>query len=510
MSEFFKQFIQQLNTLWSKLSTIQKIVLSSTAGISLVGLIGLIIWTGGSGSHKGFVTLYSNMEAEGSASVIEALKEAKVDFKIEANGATILVPTQKLYEMRMQLAKLGLPKSNNVGYEIFDKSNFGQTDFVQKLNYMRALEGELARTIETLEGVVKSRIHIVIPKPTLFTEKQKETTASIILKLHPGRRLNAQQIRGIAHVVAASVEGLKTRNITIMDVSGRLLSNPYGEDELAERSSHQMEIKYSVEKRLENKIQSILDGVLGAGKSHARASVALDFDQIERTIETYDPESKVVRSQERNEEQLANSPQGDRRKENNITNYEIDKTVQHVMNASGTLKKLSVSVAVDGIYKTNKKGNKQYVPRTKEELDKLEDLVKTAAGYDVARGDQIVVANVRFDNEFLDKQIREMEKEEKWARYQMFVKYGFVLILILLFIFFVRYLAKSIVEALNPPVPEYANIIEEELPPEEIPEQVKRSNEIMQRVELLVKQEPTNVAQIIRTWLNDVSQKKEK
>ena len=512
MAEFFKQLIQQLNTLWNKLSATQKVVLSSVAVLSVSGLIGLVFWASGPSPDRGFSTLYANLEMEESAGIADALKEAKVSYKVEGNGGTILVPTKDLYEMRMHLAKLGLPKSGKTGYEIFDKTSLGQTDFVQKLNYMRALEGELSRTVESLDEVVKARIHIVIPRPTLFTEKVREPTASVVIKMRPGSHLDEQQVRGITNVVAAAVEGLKPRYVTVMDVSGKLLSNPYGDNEMAERSSHQIEMEHSVEKYLEGKVQTILDGVLGPNKAHTKVAVTLDFEQVEKNVEQYNPESKVVRSEERNEEQTTNSPQGDKRKENNITNYEIDKTVQHIVNAVGAMKRLSVSVAVDGAYKMDKDGKKQYSDRPKDELDKLDNLVKSTVGYDAARGDQIVVTNVRFDNEYLEDQLIEMEKEEKRARYQMFAKYGLILIVFLLFIIFVRYLAKSIVEALNPPVPEYARLVEEEdQVPVVIPEHVQRTNEIMQRVEMLVKEEPINVAQLIRSWLNEgKTAKKEK
>jgi flagellar M-ring protein FliF len=504
MSEFFKQLILQVTTLWNKLSATQKIVLSSVTVISLVGLISLVFWTSGSSnSRKGMIPLYTNLEMEESSSIIGALKETGVKFSIENNGSTILVQEDKVYEARMQLASMGLPKTGRPGYEMFDKTSLGQTDFVQKLNFIRALEGELSRTVETLDGVVKARIHIVIPRPSLFTERQQEPTASVVLKLKPGVPLAADQVRGISHVVASAVEGLKSRYVTIMDVSGRLLSNPYGENEIAERSSHQMEIQHSVESYLENKVQTILEGVLGMNKAHTKIAVDLDFDQLEKNIETYNPESKVVRSEERSEEQTTNSPQGDNRKDNSISNYEIDKTVQHIVSAAGTLKRLSVSVAVDGAYQTDKDGKRTYIPRPGDELGKLEDLVKSAVGYSVTRNDQIVVTNVRFDNEYLNDQIREMDKEEKWQRYQTFAKYGLILLIVIFFILFVRYIARSIVEALNPPVPEYAHLVEEEAPPEAIPQNVQRTNEIMNRVEMLVKQEPLNVAQLLRTWLNE-------
>lgn len=503
MSEFFKQLIQQLNALWARLSTAQRIVLSSVFIISLVGLIGLITWTNGGGGSKGFSVLYSNLEIEESGSIIEALKESGVDFKVEANGGMIMVPTEKLYEMRMQLAKQGLPKSSRAGYEMFDKTNLGQTDFVQKLNYIRALEGELTRTIETLDEVLKARIHIVIPKPTLFTEKKEEPTASVVLKLKAGHEMRTQQVKGITHVVSAAVEGLKARYVSVMDVSGRILSNPYGDNELAERSSHQIEISRSVEKYLTGKVESILDGVLGPGKSYTKVSVQLNFDQIEKTIEQYNPEGKVVRSEERNEEQTTNSPQGDNRRENNITNYEIDKTVQHIASAVGTIKRISVSSAVDGTYKKGEDGKKEYVARDRKELDQLEDLVKNAVGFDVVRGDQITVSNVKFDNQYLQEQLAAMEKEEKRAMMINGIKYGAIALIVIIFFLFIRYLAKSIIEALNPPVPEYARLAEEEEIPEEIPEDIQRTNEIMERVEMLVKEEPVNVASIIRAWLNE-------
>ncbi len=508
MAEFFKQLISQISTIWGKLSGAQKVVIASVLVLCLAGLVGLIVWSSSSGRPTGMVPLYSSLELEESGSIVDALREAKIQYQVENNGATILVPTEHLYEMRMQLAKQGLPKSGGVGYEIFDKNAIGQTDFVQKLNYIRALEGELSRTIQTIEGVLKARVHIVVPKPTLFTEKTKEPTASVVLKLRPGTQINLPAIQGITHVVASSVEGLEPRFITVMDVSGRLLSNPYGEDQVSERSSHQIELQNSVEHYIEAKVQAILEGVLGSNKAHSKTTVVLDFDQIERSVEKYNPDGKVIRSEERNEEQTTNSPQGDNRKENSITNYEIDKTVEHIVTATGTIKRISVSVAVDGAYKSDDKGNRAYVARSPEELGKIEDLVKASVGYDVARGDQITVTNVQFDNDYLEQQLRDMEKEEQWARYAQFAKYGLILSIVILFLVFVRYLARTVVEALNPPLPEYAQMIEEEHLPEKIPENIQRTNEIMQRVEMLVKQEPINVAALIRTWLGEAPAKK--
>jgi len=501
MSDFFKQLIAQLSAVWQKLSTQQKIITASLVGFTMLGLLMLMIWSRGSATVSGYKKLYTDMDIEEVAVITERLDQAGYKYKLEEGGKTIFVESKKLYEIRMALAREGLPPSHGVGYELFDKTNIGVTDFVQKLNAKRALEGELQRTIEGLDEVKAARIHIAIPEHTIFLDRQKDPTASVVIKTTPGKTLAKQQIRGITHLVSSSVEGLKADNITIVDFNGRLLSNPYGDDETALASSRNLELQYNVEKTMENKVNSLLDGVLGPGKATVQVAVDLDFDQVQRTMEKYDPESRVVRSEERSDENIKNAPDGDQQQERSLTNYEIDKTVENIIHEVGNVKRLTISVAIDGKYKKGDDGEYVYEPRTAEELTNIEDIVKNAVGYDLARGDQIAVANMQFDNEFMRKQQEEMLRQEQWAFRLMIVKYVFAFLIAVMVIVLLRYLARTLAEAMNPPIPQVEIGAAEEELPVEVPDDIKRSNELLERVEMMTQQEPVNIAQIIREWL---------
>jgi flagellar M-ring protein FliF len=500
MSDFFKQLLRQLNDIWTRLSTGQKIISTSVVVLTLGGLIALIVWANMSGGGSAYGTLFSSMDLAESATVIEQLKKGNYEYKIENDGRTIVVPKKNLYELRMVFAKMGLPKSGQLGYEIFDKTNLGMTDFVQHLNYKRAMEGEISNTIQYLNEIDRARVHIVIPKETIFIERQQDPTASVVLKMKPGAELTEAQITGIANLVAFSVEGLKRKNISILDMDGNQLSDAYGDSEIAERTSSQLQLQNKVEQTLGKKASEMLDGVLGPNKARVKVAVELDFDQMNKTEEIYDPESKVVRSEERNEEQAQGAPTGNEKKENSITNYEINKTVRNIIGTVGNIKKLSVSVAVDGTYKQKGKDEREYQPRSAEAILKYEELVKRAIGYSASRGDEIAVYNLQFDNEFIDNERTAMEQEARRDMMMEILKGAMIVAIILIFILFLRSLARSIVDALNPPVPDFVGIgeKEEEI---EVPVENRRTNEIIEKVELLTKDDPESVVNILRSWI---------
>lgn len=241
MADFFKQLIAQLSAVWNKLSLQQKIITASLVGFTLIGLLVLMMWSSGTTTETGFKKLYSGLELEEASLITEKLDQAGYKYKLEESGKTLLVKAKKVYEIRMVLARDGLPKSHGVGYEIFDKTSIGVTDFVQKLNARRALEGELQRTIEGLDEVNSVRIHIVMPEPTIFLERQKDPTASVVIKMTLGKNLSKEQVKGITHLVSSSVEGLKANNISVVDFEGRLLSSPYSDDETALASSRNVD-----------------------------------------------------------------------------------------------------------------------------------------------------------------------------------------------------------------------------------------------------------------------------
>jgi flagellar M-ring protein FliF len=462
-----------------------------------------MIWSNTSPVQSSYRILYSNLDPEDAAAITEQLTKANYKYKLENDGRTILVDRKKVYEARMALAKSGLPKAHGVGWELFDKTNLGMTDFMQKVNARRALEGELQRTIEGLEEVKSARVHIVIPEPTIFLENQKEAKASVVVKTVPGKQLNKEQIRGIGFLVSSSVDGLKPENVSIIDYEGKLLSSPFNQEESAFLSSQNMELVQNIEKYYENKAEQILSGVVGPQKARVKVSVDLNFEKVEKTLEKYDPESRVVRSEEREDENIKNAPNGDQSREKSLTNYEINKTVEHIIGEVGNIKRLTISVALDGKYIIDKTGKETYEARTPQELQNIEDLIKNALGYDLARGDQISVANIQFDRDFINKERLEIQKREVWENRMEIAKYVAIFIIAVLFIFFLRYLAKTIVEAMNPPLPKLEPIGVVEEVPEEIPEHVKKTSAILERVEIMSKEEPVNIASIIRQWLSE-------
>jgi flagellar M-ring protein FliF len=503
MSEFFKQLISQLSAIWQRLTLQQKIITSSLVVFTFLALASLMVWSKGTPANNGMHSLYSNLEIDDAAAVGEQLQKSNIKFKAENEGRTILVDKEKIYEARMALAKAGLPKSHGVGYELFDKTNLGMTDFVQKVNSRRALEGELQRTIEGLEEVKSARVHLVVPEPTIFLDNQKEAKASVVVRMATGRELSKEQIRGVTFLVSSSVDGLKPQNISVIDFEGKLLSGQFGGDEGTMASSQNVELEQNVEKYLEKKADQMLSEVLGPSKAKVKVSVVMDFAKAEKTIEKYDPESRVVRSEEREDENVKNAPDGDQTKEKSLTNYEIDKTIEHIVGDIGAVKRLTISVAVDGKYDTDKAGKQTFVARTAQEIQSIEDVVKNALGYDLARGDQISVVSMQFDNEFLRKEQNEMQKRDQWEMQMMIAKYAAIFIIAVLFIFFLRYLAKTIAEAMNPPLPKLEPLGVVEEIPEEVPENVKRSSAILERVEMMSREEPVNIALIIRQWLSE-------
>lgn len=511
MSEFFKQLLTQLAAIWQRLSLQQKIVTTALVAFTLLGMTGLIVWSQKTvGKNSGYTTLYSNIDVEEAATITEELQKGGYKYRLENDGRSISVESHDLYEIRMAMAREGLPRKSGFGYELFDKTNLGMTDYVMKLNSRRALEGELQRTIEGLEEVKSARVHIVIPEPTIFLDNQKDAKASVVLRCSGGRKLSREQIRGIAHLVSSSVDGLKPEHISIVDFEGRLLSDPFSSDESALASSRTMELQQDAEKYLENKANQLLVGVLGPSKAFVKIACDLDFDRVEKSLEKYDPESRVVRSEERIDENKKNAPDGDNQRERSLTNYEIDKTVEHVVGEVGNIKRLTISVALDGRYEKGEDGKMNFVARTEEEIQNIEDIVKNAVGYDLVRGDQITVSSVKFDNEFLQREQLNMLNSERWEFWITIAKYFLGLVIAILFILFLRSLAKTVAEAMNPPVPALEQLGLEEAVVEEPTEEVRRNSEILERVEMLTREEPVNIALIIKQWLDEASSGKRK
>ncbi len=423
----------------------------------LAGLIVLSVQT----QKPDFEVLFSNLSSDDLGTISTQLKERKIKFKIAVGETAVLVPAKDVFDLRIQLASEGLPRGGGVGFEIFDKTTLGMSEFIQKLNLMRATTGELTRTINSLDVVDSARVHIAAPKKSVFLEDERKTTASVVLKLK--RHISQGQVQGIVHLVASSVEGLNPEDVTIVDTKGSILASGEERSTIAHLTASQLDFKQNVANIIENRILSMLGNVLGREKITAKVSADVDFKQTEQTEEIFDPDSQVVRSEQRNEESnvgstpvggivgaTANQPGGTagqsapggpakNEKLNETINYEINKIIKRTINPVGEIKKLSVAVMIDGTYDKNNK----YVPRTAEEMQQYKKIVERAVGYDEDRGDEIEVVNVAFDISKLKEDQLALEKTERtellFSIARQIVKAVFV---ILLFVMLIKPLIK--------------------------------------------------------------------
>jgi len=503
MPEFLTQFVSQLQVLWGRLQTVQKVIVVATLSVTLVGMGLLIAWRSLTETESGFQVLFVNIDPADAAQITDVLKEQKVKYKFENDGRTLLVEQGKAAEVRMEMARNGFPKQGNQGYALFDKVQLGMTDFVQNLNHQRALEGEIATSIQTLETVEKARVHLSIPKPSLFREKKEEPSASIVLKLRPSHELDERMIRGITHLVASSVEGLVARQVTVVDIHGNLLTRGFADNALAEQADHNLALQHAVETHLEKKLEDLFEGLLGPGKARIKVNATLDFEQMEKQTETYVPSSKVVRSQQREDGKVEDSPAvGNEQTENSITNYEIDKSVAKIIAAPGSRKRVTVSVALDGRYRPGKEGKTVYEPRKPEELKQYEALVKNTVGFNASAGDEVFVASVEFDRGFYQSEEQQMVELEKKEKIEHWTKIGLMLLTLLIALLFLRSLVKSVATAMNPPLPQFAEISGAP-EPEPIPESLKKQNELLERIEVITREHPESVATLIKSWLKE-------
>ncbi len=375
-------------------------------------------------SSGGMVPLYSNLTLEDGNNIITSLDSQGIKYQIQANGTQILVPESEVLRLRMKLAGDGLPSNTaGVGYEIFDKSqNLGTSNFVYNVNMLRALEGEIARTIMSFGKISSARVHLVMPKRELFTREEQEPSASVALKVNSSQALTTSEISAIRHLVATAVPNLKVSKITIVDDKGRLLAKGVddpNDPSLIAETSEQYRISY--ENRLKKMVEELLEQSVGVDKVKAQVSAAIDFDRITTNSEEYDPDGQVVRSVQSVEEKeqsnekdtsenvsvknnLPDNQAGEgstvssssAQKTDETTNFEITKKVTNHVKETGTVNRLSVAVLVDGTYSVAEDGTVTYNPRSDEELKKLESLVKSAIGFDAERGDKVEVVNMQF------------------------------------------------------------------------------------------------------------------
>lgn len=371
-------------------------------------------------SAPSLAPLYTGLSLEDSAAIVSELQSQNIPYELRGEGDTILIPRDQITQFRMTLAESGLPTRGQVGYEIFDQqSTLGATSFVQNINNVRALEGELARTISSLARIKSARVHLVLPERALFSREQKDPTASIVLSVRG--ELSAGEIRAIQHLAAAAVEGLTPSRVSVVDDTGRLLASGAGDSPDQILAGEADERKVSIEERMRTQLEDLLSNVVGSGRARVQVAVDLDMNQLTKTSEAFDPNGQVVRStQSRELANQANGPgeNGQVSVSNELpgatsgnttggtsetgstteetTNYEISKTTTNELTQAGGVKRLSIAVVVDGTYTTDAQGNSTYAPRDQATLDQLTQIVRSAVGFDETRGDQVQVTNLQF------------------------------------------------------------------------------------------------------------------
>ncbi len=370
-------------------------------------------------SQPAMGVLFADLSSQDVSAILKDLDARGVKYELRGDGQTILAPRTEVPRLRLDLAGKGIPSGGGVGYEIFDKGDaFSSTSFVQNINHLRALEGELSRTIRSISRVQAARVHLVIPERRLFERDREPPRASIALKL--AGDLDAAQVRAVRHLVASAVDGLKPERVSIIDERGRLLADgAQGEQGLAGIGLD--ERQGAIQRRIKSQVEDIVASIVGPGRARVQVSASLDSNRIESRSETFDPESKVIRSsQNRNETSTTNearegvtvgnelpgaqqpnqAQQGTQKdataKNEEVVNYEISRTTRTEVLEGGRIRKLSVAVLVDGTYARGQGAEASYQPRTQEELERISQLVRTAIGFDRQRGDQVEVVNLRF------------------------------------------------------------------------------------------------------------------
>ncbi len=411
--------VNKMITIFKEMNMARKISLGILIFLSITGLSGMFYWA----NQIEYQPLYSSLSPEDGAEVVKRLKELKIPYRLAANSGKILVPSKNVYEIRITLAGDGLPTGGVIGYELFDETDFGTTEFVQHLNYQRALQGELARTIKEMNEVIDAKVLIVMPKDSVFIEDAKPPSASVLLKLKS--RINNEKVDAIVHLVASSLEGMNPDLVTVVDTTGNTLYKGATEEERAGKlANEQLRHKIAYEQIISKRIQTMLEKIVGSGKAIVRVTADMDFSQLDTNEEIFDPEIQLLRSRQNIIESTAaaNNPSGPVssvnpvvppgggtsesgnsqkcEKQNETVNYELNRTLRRIVKPVAILKRLSVAAVLDGTYtlKTNDAGvqERTYVARSQQEMVQFKAIVRNAMGYSEDREDQITVESFPF------------------------------------------------------------------------------------------------------------------
>ena len=544
MADWKAQYIE----LWNKTTMRQRQMIIGAAVLVFAAIFGWSYWYG---NRPELVPLYTGLETKDAGDVTAKLKEAGVPYEVQEgkDGATILVPKQRVHDARLDLATQGLPRGHK-GFELFDDSKLGVTEFQNKVNYLQALQGELTRTIEQIEVIEKARVHIVLPEDSLYKKNEKPATASIMLRLYPEKTLSKKEIRGITNLVAHSIQGLLPENITIVNDRGKILNDPEEDQDKAKDESKktldQLEMTRKVEERIQVNLQSLLDQALGEGRAFVRVSVELDFDQRLTDKAIYTPvvdDAGIIRSQQDISEtytgnsQVPGGPAGtqsnipgyvatqgnaraDYEKKETTKNYEINEEKSKIVASPGSIRHVNVGVLVND-------------ELTAAQQESIRRSVASAAGIDPRRGDTISVEPVPFSNEVAERKAAEEQKVKDAEMRQTYIIAGVILLILLIAaaIFFYRRRqaqlaaeAAAAAEAQRRAEEEAARRAEEarqaaeyaemrrqaiangkEPPdvPKELTQEEKRAIEEREAVEALINTQPAEAAMLIKSWLSE-------
>jgi flagellar M-ring protein FliF len=434
MNQNLSKLFAQLRDIWGQLGATQRLNVAAATFVLVAGLCVLAFWS----SRADYGLLYGGLSDAEAAKVIAALDDAKVPYKTGTGGGSILVPADKVYQMRMQLAGRGIPSGDGVGFEIFDKANFGISDFVQRANYSRAIEGELARTISQIDEVESARVMIVMPENRLLLDKDTYPTASVFVHVRGNSQLEQQSINSIRFLVANSVEGLKPNHVSVVDNLGNVLSENSDDDSLTGLTSTQLVARRNLEQYLAKKAQDMLDKVLGPGQAIVRVSADINYDTLTRSDVKYDPDGQVIQTQTKDDQNTdssttssttpvgiagntsTNASQGGPAPINSTQNrnttstieYDISKTTSDMVETAGGIKRLTASVSIAAQVQGTGDARK-IVPRTPEELEKLRSVVASAVGIDTTRGDSIALEELQFNNDFATEVTHDLDQQQK-------------------------------------------------------------------------------------------------
>jgi flagellar M-ring protein FliF len=555
MPQSFKQAVEQVKTLLRELSTPQKVTVVLFTTVTIISFIFLFIWA----KRPTMKLLYGNLGYQDAISIKTKLDELKVAYTVSDDGSAVYVPSNQVGEMRMLMAGEGIVRGGlGKGFELFDTTQIGITDFAQKLNYQRALQSELARTIMELDSVESARVHLVLKRESVFSETEEPAKASVIVKLKRGASFTKGQAVATANLVAGSIEGLDPHNVTVVDVAGNVLSQATDKDDFYTVSASQLELQRNIEKELESKILNVIEPIVGNNNARTKVTVELASDSIEQTEEIYNPDASVVKNEETVDEQsksgqsgggvpgtvsnldttnAGSSPPNDsssKSKTVSKTNYELSKTMKHTVKTPGAIKKLSVALVVNDALKVVKSSTEtkfESQPRTDDELEKYKKIIMSAVGYDQTRGDDITVSNISFDTSSEEKNKLEMESMQKEQFWISIAKYpAMVLLFIILFFFLLRPLLRFLLRTELPmgipgmsrveripgsprmreipgevpkTIEEIENELSRELSENSLTVEAQKRGILQKRIYELAEKQPEKVADVVRLWLTE-------